>query len=126
MPAPESWSPVAYVLIGVVLVLLFLGLRRWVHRPASPRTFQVRQVNVQLRDKEEDEDENPSSAWDSLTPREREIAILAAQGYTNKQIADELMIAPDTVKTHIRNILRTLGLRSKADLRVYWRDRDWI
>ncbi len=123
MPAPESWSPLVYVLIGVMLVLLFLWLRRWVHRPASPRAFEVREVNVQFQDKEEEE--NPSSAWDSLTAREREIAILTAQGYTNKQIADELMIAPDTVKTHIRNILRTLGLRSKADLRVYWRDRDW-
>ena len=68
---------------------------------------------------------NPGEVFDQLTPREREIALLASQGYTNKEIAEQLVIAPDTVKTHMRNILTKLGLHSKAELRLYWANRDW-
>ncbi len=68
---------------------------------------------------------DPSIAFEQLTPREREIAHLAAQGYTNKEIAAQLVIAQDTVKTHMRNILTKLGLHSKAELRLYWHDRSW-
>lgn len=68
---------------------------------------------------------NPAEVFDQLTPREREIALLASQGFTNKEIAEQLVIAPDTVKTHMRNILTKLGLHSKAKLRVYWMNRDW-
>ncbi|MDE3090531.1 MAG: helix-turn-helix transcriptional regulator, partial [Chloroflexota bacterium] len=68
---------------------------------------------------------DPAAVFDQLTPREREIAALAAQGYTNQEIADELVIARDTVKTHMRSILTKLGLHSKAELRLYWANRDW-
>jgi DNA-binding CsgD family transcriptional regulator len=67
---------------------------------------------------------DPARVLEQLTPREREIAIRAAQGYTNKQIADDLVISPETVKSHMRSILIKLGLHSKTELRVYWRERD--
>jgi len=69
--------------------------------------------------------ESSTAAIARLTPREREIALFAAQGYTNKEIADALVIAPDTVKTHVRSILAKLNLHSKAELRLYWANRDW-
>ena len=50
---------------------------------------------------------------DKLTDREREILPLLAQGMTNKDIAARLTIAAPTVKTHVSNILRKLGISSR-------------
>lgn len=52
-----------------------------------------------------------------LTRRERQIVDLVSGGHTtNRQISAELYIAERTVETHIRNILRKLGLDSRAQL----------
>jgi len=58
----------------------------------------------------------------SLTPREAEIVWRASRGHTNRQIAAALFISPETVKTHVRNILLKLGLHSKAELRLLMLD----
>ena len=61
-----------------------------------------------------------------LTPREREIAELLGDGYSNKVIAQRLHIAPTTVKNHVHNILEKLQVRRRADaaeqLRTFGRD----
>ena len=57
-----------------------------------------------------------------LTPREAEVLWRAARGHTNRQIATALVVSPETVKTHVRNILLKLGLHSKADLRLLMLD----
>lgn len=58
----------------------------------------------------------------SLTPREAEVVWRAAHGHTNRQIATALVISPETVKTHVRNILLKLSLHSKAELRLLMLD----
>ena len=63
--------------------------------------------------------------WKSLTPREKEITALACLSYTNKEIADQLIISPATVKTHLRNAKRKFGLRSKLELRKILSDWDF-
>lgn len=50
----------------------------------------------------------------SLSPQERRIVALYALGYTNKEVARELGIHPETVKTHARRVYIKLGVRSKA------------
>ncbi|MFO8010922.1 MAG: response regulator transcription factor [Dehalococcoidia bacterium] len=55
----------------------------------------------------------------ALTPREREVLHMAAQGYTNAQIASYLFIGQRTVETHRNNIMRKLGLRNQTDLIRY-------
>jgi predicted ATPase/DNA-binding CsgD family transcriptional regulator len=59
----------------------------------------------------------------SLTPREREIAVLVASGLSNKAIAGELFISPATVARHVANILAKLGFRSRAQIAAWNTDR---
>ncbi|MCI2422401.1 AAA family ATPase [Saccharopolyspora sp. K220] len=59
--------------------------------------------------------EDPESA--SLTPQEREIALLAASGLTNKQIGERLFLSHRTVGAHLYRIFPKLGIASRAALR---------
>jgi len=54
------------------------------------------------------------TATDKLTPREREILALVGRGMSNPEIADRLVIAENTVKVHLRNILDKLQVHSRA------------
>jgi len=53
---------------------------------------------------------------DSLTPSERRVALLAAQGHTNTAIASMLFISLKTVESHLARSYRKLGVRSRAEL----------
>ncbi|MBV9916173.1 MAG: response regulator transcription factor [Solirubrobacterales bacterium] len=56
---------------------------------------------------------------DPLTPREQEVIKLVAEGYTNKQIAETLVISEKTVERHRANILEKLGMRDRVELTRY-------
>jgi PAS domain S-box-containing protein len=62
------------------------------------------------------EAEPPPPEDDALTAREREVVRLIALGEDTSEIARELFISPQTVKTHIRNAMQKLGARSRAQL----------
>jgi PAS domain S-box-containing protein len=51
-----------------------------------------------------------------LSPRQREIVRLVADGLTGQEIAEELLIAHETVRTHVRSAMGRLGARSRAHL----------
>jgi DNA-binding NarL/FixJ family response regulator len=53
-----------------------------------------------------------------LSPREREVGALLAQGHTNAEIARALFISEVTVKVHVRHILAKLGARNRAEAAV--------
>lgn len=53
---------------------------------------------------------------DSLTPRERQVMALVAQGRLNKQIAHDMGLSEVTVKAHRGQVMRKMGARSLADL----------
>jgi two-component system response regulator NreC len=57
--------------------------------------------------------------FDSLTEREREIFQLAAEGHSNKEIAELLSVSPATVETHRGHILQKLDVHSTAELVLY-------
>jgi DNA-binding CsgD family transcriptional regulator len=56
------------------------------------------------------------SGWDSLTPTEINVAALVAQGLSNPQIADRLMVSSRTIGTHVSSILKKLDVHSRADI----------
>ena len=55
----------------------------------------------------------------TLTGREIEVLQLVAQGYTSREIGDQLYISENTVKNHVRNILDKLGLHSRNEAVLY-------
>ena len=57
--------------------------------------------------------------YDYLTPREREVLTLIAEGLSNAEIADQLVISVKTVDRHRENIMRKLNLHSRIDLVKY-------
>ena len=62
---------------------------------------------------------DPTSPWESLTPRERQVLKLIAEAYKNREIADFLCISVKTVAKHRANIMKKLNLHSAAELTAY-------
>jgi DNA-binding CsgD family transcriptional regulator/tetratricopeptide (TPR) repeat protein len=60
--------------------------------------------------------DRPVSGWSSLTETERNVASLAAQGLTNPQVATQMFVSPHTVKFHLRQVFRKLGIASRVEL----------
>ncbi|MCL4434093.1 MAG: LuxR C-terminal-related transcriptional regulator [Actinobacteria bacterium] len=57
-----------------------------------------------------------------LSPQEKRVAALAAGGLTNKQLAERLFISPKTVDHHLSSVYAKLGIGSRRELMLTWRD----
>jgi DNA-binding NarL/FixJ family response regulator len=69
-----------------------------------------------------DEGSETDDPTPTLTPRQREVLELVAQGMTNREIAQALHISPDTVKYHVSNVLERLHVQSRYELAGYTLD----
>ena len=54
--------------------------------------------------------------WEALTPMERRVALLVAEGHTNRSAAEELVVSASTVGTHLRAVFGKLGVNSRVQL----------
>jgi two-component system response regulator NreC len=64
-------------------------------------------------------DEGVSDTYDLLTPREREVLQLIAEGKSNKEAAASLFVSPTTIETHRARIMDKLDLHNTADIVLY-------
>jgi DNA-binding CsgD family transcriptional regulator len=102
-------------------VLLSRKLRREIETLAQKRGRPVGEVTYELLLTSLEQQLHETGchpAWETLTRRERDIAALTALGYSNQQIADRLILSIETVRTHLRSVLRKYGVHSKKDLRA--------
>ena len=91
---------------GAQDVFTRLGARPWAAR-ASAELRATGEVKPHTRD----------AAVESLTPQERQIAMLAATGFTNKQIGERLFLSHRTVSGHLHRLFPKLGVATRAALR---------
>ena len=84
-------------------------------------TMAQRLVQDYLQRVKEDADFGPA-----LSPREREILQMLAQGYSSKEIAEKLVISPSTVHTHRSNLMSKLGLTTRHELIQFAREHGLV
>ncbi len=66
----------------------------------------------------------PRTGWDALTPTERKVAALVAEGNSNPAIATRMFLSRRTVQSHVSSILGKLGLTSRVEVAVITASRD--
>ncbi|MDB6113695.1 MAG: Two component transcriptional regulator, LuxR family, partial [Lacunisphaera sp.] len=102
----------AYILKGsesteiVRAVAEVVAGRRYLSAPLSERAIAA------LTSRTPDQ----SDPLNALTPREREVLLLAAEGFGTSEMAEKLFISPRTAETHRTNLMQKLGLQSQTDL----------
>jgi DNA-binding CsgD family transcriptional regulator len=92
-------------LAGAAEIFRRLGAVPWADR--ADRELRATGITVSKAD----------AGLDSLTPQQRQIALLAAAGRINKEIAARLFLSPRTVSTHLYQVFPKLGITSRAALR---------
>lgn len=79
----------------------------------------AQKVVHQLLERTNASQSDPNYVLNILTDRERQVFFLAAEGRRNSEIAKQLILSEETIKTHLRNIYGKLGLGNKAELRLF-------
>jgi len=107
-----------FITKGCSLPELFSGIRQVVQGEIVMPANMLLQL-VKRLGRERVYFEKDHLALDRLTPREHEILFSLALGKSGDEIADELKIAPLTVRTHIRNLMSKLGVHSRLEAVSY-------
>ena len=122
----EAIRKVSAVTPDVVLlsVMLEASLSAYVEKleatPGMGQTAQARE-KAKILSNSAAAPEPPLVRGSLLSPREREVLLLLAKGYTNREIADRIFRSVKTVETYRASIKRKLGLRNRAEIFRYAR-----
>jgi len=108
-----------YLLKQTPLEDLFEALRE-IYRGGSPMSSHIARKVVQSFK----EDDAAQHAVESLSPREREVLELIAEGCLFKEIADKLAVSFGTIHTYCRRIYEKLHVRSRAQAVAKWHKSD--
>jgi DNA-binding NarL/FixJ family response regulator len=136
-----------FVIIVMMELLSLLLHRLGFRRKIGPRYYELDEtLEVMLEDLAQQEQRSPEDVatrllaeglqrrqaesdlwqrWQSLSAREQEVAALACLGYTNKQIASQLGVSAETVKTHLHHALTKFNLRTRTELGLLLADWDF-
>jgi DNA-binding NarL/FixJ family response regulator len=106
---------ISYLLKDMKMEKLVEGLNRAVQNEVTLHPLVARRVLQNIRG--EMGEEQP--LFTELTERELDVLKLIAKGYTNTQIAEELVISENTVKGHVSNILSKLHVADRTQVAVY-------
>lgn len=82
----------------------------------APSTTRRLLERFTTADEDKTIDEGNDAALSELTSREKDVVRLVAQGLSNGEIAEELVLAPGTVKVHVSNILTKLDARDRVQI----------
>ena len=123
MSTAEPLQPFAYILIGALVLFVFFQLgnafghhRDRRHEPHE-KSFDVPVVHLEHMTLSIER----RTQWNLLTAREKQVAALAARGFSNSEIAFRLRIKSRTVDTHIKNIYSKLDVHTRAGLAYEFR-----
>lgn len=110
-----EWGASGYILKSAADMELISAIRA-VARGGSYYDPALMKVLVEYVINREERRIPPKKEIDQLSEREKEVLRLVALGYTNRQIAEELMISIKTVEAHKANIREKLKLKGRAEL----------
>lgn len=93
-----------------------LGENGFAHARSDGQALSTNQTIALALARNEPSERERAGPLAGLSPRERQIATLMAQGLTNRQMAERLIISERTADTHVQNILAKLGCASRRDV----------
>lgn len=108
-----------YLIKNIDAAVLVRAIERAAAGEAVLAESMAAKLVAELQKQREPKAPAPPSELDRLTPREREILACLARGESNKLIARVLDLAESTVKIHVQNILKKLGLSSRVQAAVF-------
>jgi DNA-binding NarL/FixJ family response regulator len=128
MREPDIANIVLYAVLTAALVLVAMEVRgRMRRRRDDAPSSSTNAPSVQMHaDAPAPREPVPPSAFAALTPREKQIAYLAAQGLTNRQISAETGLSVNTISNHLKRVYAKLGVQSRTELawRLQYLDMD--
>jgi DNA-binding CsgD family transcriptional regulator len=99
-------------LVGAAIAILAMGLGLKLARPARE---PVRPPTSTPLSSDVDANAGPDPAAPELSPREQTVLRLLAQGLSNKELARELSVSENTIKTHLANLYAKLGVGRRTE-----------
>lgn len=119
----SSHTSNSYALCGVLLEITSLEEDLSSHCAVENRllvpTCRLLEAEATIAHKEKDTEDDKSQATEELTEREREVVKYLALGQSAKEVADELNVSVNTIRTHRKNIARKLDIHSAGGLTIY-------